>query len=47
LEKTSLEMAGISTRDYQPTDAMQAAARYMEYARSAFGLRQAKPVGGS
>ena len=47
MEKTALEMAGINTSEYQPTDAMQAVARHMEYVRAAFGLRQAKPLGPS
>lgn len=45
VEKTTLEMAGISTRDYQPTVRLQAVARYMEYARTVYALRQREAQG--
>lgn len=45
LEKTTLEMSGISTRDYQHTAPLDAVARYIEYVREVFKLRERKPLG--
>jgi hypothetical protein len=45
MDKTTFEMSGISAKDYQSTEPFSVASQYIDYARTAYGLRWRTPQG--
>lgn len=45
MDKATFEMKGISTKDYQDTEPFDAVGQYIDYVRTAYGLRWRQPQG--